>query len=33
VNGKRKGNLDVAKMIKDGIGTGKGDEYKTWIKI
>lgn len=30
---KRKRNLDVAKMIKDGIGTGKGDKYKPWIKI
>ncbi|WP_394903232.1 TnsA endonuclease N-terminal domain-containing protein [Clostridium butyricum] len=30
---KRKRNLDVAKMIKEGIGTGNGDKYKPWIKI
>lgn len=30
---KRKRNLNIAKMIKEGIGTGKGDKYKPWIKI
>lgn len=30
---KRKRNSDVAKMVKEGRGTGKGDRYKPWIKI
>lgn len=30
---KRKRKLDIAKMIKEGRGTGKDDKYKPWIKI
>ncbi len=30
---KRKRNLDAAKIIKEGRGTGKGNKYKPWIKI
>lgn len=30
---KRKRNLNVSKMIKEGRGTGKGEKYIPWIKI
>ncbi|MCJ7689979.1 MAG: TnsA endonuclease N-terminal domain-containing protein [Clostridiaceae bacterium] len=30
---KRKRNLNIPKMIKEGRGTGKGEKYKPWIKI
>lgn len=30
---KRKRKLDIAKMIKEGRGTGRSDKYKPWIKI
>ncbi|MGH4118246.1 TnsA endonuclease N-terminal domain-containing protein [Clostridium sp.] len=30
---KRKRNLNIPKMIKEGRGTGKGEQYKPWIKI
>lgn len=30
---KRKRKLDIAKMLKEGRGAGKGDKYKPWIII
>ena len=30
---KRKRKVDIAKMLKEGRGTGKGDKYKPWIRI
>lgn len=30
---KRKRNIDIDKIIKEGRGDGKGENYKPWIKI